>query len=240
MKFILTGHSRGIGRALAELLLARGFDVLAIARQTADDLAQRYPAQLKQVALDLADSDALIHWIESGALSHFATDADALVLINNAGMLGPMAPPGRQSASAIAHTVALNVTAPLLLSDAVMRSFDGPVRIAHLSSGAGRTAYPGWGVYCATKAALDHHARSVALEGVPRLRISSVAPGVVDTTMQSEIRAATESDFPLRQRFVDMKDHGQLATPEAVAARLLDHLLSADFGHEIVVDLRSL
>ena len=150
MKFILTGHSRGIGRALAELLLARGFDVLAIARQTADDLAQRYPAQLKQVALDLADSDALIHWIESGALSHFATDADALVLINNAGMLGPMAPPGRQSASAIAHTVALNVTAPLLLSDAVMRSFDGPVRIAHLSSGAGRTAYPGWGVYCAS------------------------------------------------------------------------------------------
>lgn len=240
MKFILTGHTRGIGRGIAEQTLARGFEVLGIARQTADDLAQRYPTQLRQVALDLADSDALTDWIDRGALSQFATDADTLVLINNAGMLGPMAPPGRQSARAITQTVALNVTAPLVLGDAVMRSFAGPVRIAHVSSGAGRTAYAGWSVYCATKAALDHHARSVALEGAPRLRICSVAPGVVDTAMQSEIRAASVSDFPLRQRFVDLKDQGQLATADAVAARLLDYLLSDAFGRDALVDLRAL
>ena len=69
-------------------------------------------------------------------------------------------------------------------------------RILHVSSGAGRKPYAGWSIYCATKAAIDQHARCVALDRTPHLLISSVAPGVIDTEMQAEIRSSTSKLSP--------------------------------------------
>lgn len=93
-------------------------------------------------------------------------------------------------------------------------------------------------MYCASKAALDHHARAVALDRMPALRISSVAPGVIDTDMQAEIRATTEEKFPDRERFVAMKREARLRSPDEAGHAVVEFLLSDAFGSEPVVDLR--
>jgi NAD(P)-dependent dehydrogenase (short-subunit alcohol dehydrogenase family) len=113
-------------------------------------------------------------------------------------------------------------------------------RILHVSSGAARSAYPGWSVYCATKAALDHHARAVVMDNMRALRICSLAPGVVDTDMQAELRATGLERFPIRERFDNLKRSGQLTSPEACAQRLVRYLLSDEFGQNPVADLREM
>ena len=239
MKAILTGHSRGLGAAIADELLTTGIPVLALARHGNAELAARHPDLLTQIALDLGDPAALAGWLAGGEAGHFLGDVEEVLLINNAGTLGPVAPAGRQPADAIVHAVNLNVTGPLLLANA-LAGRPGALRILHISSGAARDAYPGWSIYGATKAALDHHARAVAQEGRPGLRICSLAPGVVDTDMQAEIRQATAEQFPLLERFRALKRDGLLASPAAVAAKLVAYLRGDDFGRLPVADLRTL
>jgi NAD(P)-dependent dehydrogenase (short-subunit alcohol dehydrogenase family) len=136
--------------------------------------------------------------------------------------------------------VAVNVTAALVLTDAfVAATGDCPDRrVAHVSSGAGRAPYSGWSSYCATKAALDMHARAVALDALPGLAIASIAPGVIDTAMQAEIRTASEHDFPAIGRFIALKRDGALADPGAAGAQLVEYVLGARFGATVLADLR--
>ena len=215
--------------------------MLGLARQGNAGLATRHPHLLEEWALDLADTEALAAWAEGDTLARFAAEAETLLLINNAGMLQPVGPVPTQAGVQVARAVSLNVAAPLLLTAAVARVRAGrPLRVLHVSSGAGRSAYPGWSVYCATKAALDHHARAVALDRSPGLAICSLAPGVIDTDMQAEIRATPVEKFPPKERFVALKSDGALASPEAAAGRLVDYLLSDGFGANPVADLREL
>lgn len=240
-KAILTGHTRGIGASIAAELLSRNIPVLGLARTKNAQLGTRYPA-LDQVELDLSDSAAVAQWIASGKLQSFLSDCRTALLINNAGMVQPVGPIDTQDAASIARAVSLNVATPLMLSSALAAATPGAMdrRILHVSSGAGRTAYPGWSVYCATKAALDHHARAVVLDNTRALRIGSLAPGVVDTDMQAEVRATPIERFPIRERFEALKRNGELASPDECAARLVDYLLSEKFGQTPVADLRDL
>lgn len=242
MKAILTGHTRGLGAAIAEELLARKIPVLGLARTLNDDLAQRYRRTLDQVELDLADAAGLAQWLLGNELFRFVSGSAGVLLINNAGVLQPVGPIETQTPAAIARAVALNVAAPLMLASAVVAATPhiSDRRILHVSSGAARTAYPGWSIYCATKAALDQHARAVALDHTPGLSICSLAPGVIDTAMQAEIRATPEERFPLRARFDALKCDGALATPEDSARRLVDYLLGDSFGQAPLADLREL
>ncbi|OON63726.1 short-chain dehydrogenase [Massilia sp. KIM] len=234
MKAIVTGHTRGLGAAVAAELVRRGVTVLGLARAHAPD------AGVEQVALDLADPAALAAWLEGEALRAFLAGADTVLLVNNAGTVNPVGPLAEQDPLQALRAATLNVGAPLALSAAVVRAAPGAEhRILHVSSGAGRSAYPGWSVYCATKAALDQHARAIALDNDPKVRAVSLAPGVVDTDMQAEIRATPDQRFPLRQRFVDMKDSGVLVSPPVCARALVDYLLAPGFGGEPVDDLRN-
>lgn len=240
MKAIITGHSRGLGAAVAESFLERGYTVLGLARQPNPMLQARFPAQLASVTLDLADTQALAVWLAGDALTDFVADANQALLINNAGTVQPVGPPGGQGAAAVARAVSLNVAAPLMLADAFVAATTSARerRILHVSSGAARSAYAGWSVYCATKAALDQHARAVAEDRVPGLRICSLAPGVIDTDMQLEVRSSPDTHFPSRPRFEALKRDGDLAAPQACAARLIAYLLSDAFGRRPVEDLR--
>ena len=98
--------------------------------------------------------------------------------------------------------------------------------------------YPSWSVYCATKAALDNHARSVAEDGIENLRISSLAPGIVDTGMQAQIRSCDEDEFPMVEAFRTYNTQGALASPEDTAHRICEMLLSATFGNDLITDVR--
>jgi benzil reductase ((S)-benzoin forming) len=241
---IVTGHTRGLGAALAELLLARGIRVLGLGRGTHAALAARYNAALAQTTLDLSDTAAIERWLATDALRRFTAEARCVLLFNNAGTVEPIAPCGTQAADAIARAVALNIAAPLMLANAVAAQAaarpEAERRVVHVSSGAARNAYAGWSLYCATKAALDHHARAVALDAPQGVRICSVAPGVVDTGMQATIRATAIDQFPSRERFEQLKQNGQLATPEAAARQLVDYALSDAFGSTSTADVREL
>jgi benzil reductase ((S)-benzoin forming) len=239
---IVTGHTRGIGAAIAEALLDRDIGVLALSRKRNAELAARFGGMLREIEIDLSDLTALAAWLASPALREASSGANQVLLVNNAGMLAPVGPLADQDAGAVARAVSLNVAAPLMLAAAFAAHTTDAAdrRIVHVSSGAARNAYPGWSVYCATKAALDHHARAVALDDNPRLRICSVAPGVVDTDMQAEIRATGLERFPIRERFDALKRDGQLATPEASARKLTGYLLSDAFGDTPTADVRDL
>jgi benzil reductase ((S)-benzoin forming) len=239
---IVTGHTRGLGAAIADALLSLGIDVLAVSRTKNDALAARYPGKLTEIALDLSDLAALEDWLATDALRHALADAGRALLINNAGLLAPVGSLADQDTSAVARAVSVNVAAPMMLAAAfaAQGSDIADRRIAHVSSGAARNAYPGWSVYCATKAALDHHARAVSLDSNAGLRICSVAPGVIDTDMQAEIRGIELKRFPMRERFDALKRDGQLATPEQSARRLVDFLLSDAFGSSPTADVREL
>ncbi|MCK6408987.1 SDR family oxidoreductase [Thauera sp.] len=250
-KAIVSGHSRGLGAAIAGELLERGIPVLGLARRGNAGLAAQHGDTLAEVAIDLADSAALAAWLAGGALGDWLADAERVLLVNNAGTLQPMGPLSLQEVDAVARAVAANVAAPLMLAAAFAQAGTGAIgteaagkvrdrRVLHISSGAARKPYAGWSVYCATKAALDHHARAVQVDATPGLRICALAPGVVDTAMQGEIRASTLERFPLRDRFAEMQASGGLVAPAECAMHLVDFLLDEDFGHEPVADLRDL
>lgn len=241
-KAIVTGHTRGLGAALAEYLLSLDIPVLALSRSRNPALAARHAGRLEEVELDLADLAGLETWLAGDGLRRFFAGAHTVLLVNNAGMLQPVGPIEGQDAGAIARAVSVNVAAPLMLASALAAASSEAQdrRIVHVSSGAARNAYPGWSIYCATKAALDHHARAVALDPNRALRICSVAPGVIDTDMQAEIRATGLDRFPQRERFEALKNEGRLATPDQAAKKLVDYALSDAFGETPVADVREL
>ena len=242
MKAVVTGHSRGLGLALAGELLSRGIPVLGLARGENSALRQRYGAALRQQALSLADSGAVLRWLDSGVLGDFLQGEDEVLLLNNAGTVQPTGRADRHAPDAIAAAIALNVGAPLMLTSAFLAAtpLAKQRRILHLSSGAAQQAYPGWSIYCASKAALDHHARAVVADGIPGVRICSLAPGVIDTDMQAEVRGAELDGFPLRPRFEQLKASGQLTPPADCAREVVDYLLRPDFGSQATADLRNL
>lgn len=242
IRAIVTGHTRGFGEALAGALLERGVSVLGLSRNRHAALASRGDATFDQVELDLSSVEAIAQWLGGDHLRRFIGDAQRVVLFNNAGTVQPIGPLDVQDPSAVAQSVILNVAAPMMLSTAFATASAGAAdrRIVHLSSGAARNAYAGWSVYCATKAALDHHARAVALDANRALRICSVAPGTLDTDMQAELRESTAERFPMRERFVEYKRTGKLTSPHDAAVKMMDYVFSDAFGTTPTADLREL
>ena len=233
---LITGHSNGLGAALAAAWLATGARVIGLARRNNPALAATYPSQLQATALDLADTEAVLAYTRSDAFRHICQEADTLWLFNNAGTVAPSAPLGTQPDDAITHAVNLNITTPLILANAVLahaRDRDN-VRIVHISSGAARKPYPGWSIYGASKAALDRHAADAAAEGV---RIVSLAPGVVDTAMQAGMR--NDAAFPLRDQFAALHADGKLQSASDTAAQILAYCQSDAFAREPVTDIRT-
>jgi benzil reductase ((S)-benzoin forming) len=235
IKAIVTGHSKGLGAGIAAALLARGIAVLGVSRGS----SMSAPALLVEAELDLADGVALAAWIAGPTLRNFVQGADTVLLINNAGTVQPVGPLDGQAPDAVLRAVTLNVAAPLALAAAVVQARgEALCKILHISSGAGRAAYPGWSVYCATKAALDRHAEAVALDGGVGVRCVSLAPGVIDTGMQGEIRGSTEAQFPMLARFIALKEEGALQSAEATGADIVQFLLADGFCSEPVRDIR--
>jgi len=171
------------------------------------------------------------------------------VLINNAGTVHPVAAsPAMTDGPAIAQAFNLNVTAVMLLTARFVQAvggLDAQRRVINISSGAGRNPTAGWGVYCATKSALDMYTRVFNQEqgaaglGAAGVRAVSLAPGIVDTDMQATIRSSDPAHFPALSKFRDFKQSGALAKPEAVAARILAYLDRDDFGATEIDDIRN-
>jgi len=242
---ILTGASRGLGAALARGLLKPGTRLVTLARRTDPDLAAQANAagvELEQLPVDL--SDLAVAGATAERLAAALPQARRYVLINNAGTVNPVANTAELTdASAIASAFNLNVTAVMLLTARFLSALRGQgadVRIINISSGAGRNPNAGWGVYCATKAALDMYTRVLNAEHAAQgVRAVSLAPGIVDTDMQATIRSSDEASFPALARFQEFHATGKLSAPADVAARILAYLDRDDFGKTEIDDIRN-
>lgn len=238
---IVTGTSRGLGFALASALLARGDRVLSIARGTPSLTPS---ARLEHWRADLADPGPVAARLHAWLRAQDPAELGVATLINNAGTIASPASLEDADDEELARAIRVGLEAPLLLTAAFLRATDGwPLRrrILLVSSGLGRRGMAGVASYCAAKAGLDNLARAVALEQAARAhgaRIASVAPGVIDTDMQRQLRDADARLFGERERFAALHRDGALDSPAHAADRLLRLLDREDFGQPPVADVR--
>jgi len=237
---ILTGASRGLGLAMTEQLLQRGHRVLAISRR---EPAIDHPA-LSAWPADLADAAPVASRLEAWLRSADPATLGGVNLINNAGVVSELAPLGNVASADLQNALRVGLEAPMLLAAAFLRATAGwavPRKLLFISSGLGRRAMAGSASYCAAKAGMDHLARAIALEEAASpngARAVSLAPGVIDTDMQVQLRSADPAAFPERERFVGLKSGGLLDSPAQAAAKVLAFLDRADFGTNPVADVR--
>jgi NAD(P)-dependent dehydrogenase (short-subunit alcohol dehydrogenase family) len=246
--FVVTGASRGMGAAIAAQLLADpGHTVIGIARRGNDALAAaaaKSGAACEQWQADLAEPVAvaarLREWL---AAKDGAAFAEA-TLINNAPALTRAGPLEDCSLEELSGALRVGLEAPLVLTAAFLRAtagWRGQRRVLNISSGLGRRAMAGQATYCAVKAGMDHLSRAVALDQALHphgARIVSLAPGVIDTDMQAQLRGSSEAGFPERRMFVELKESGRLSSSHDAAARVLAWLARPDFGATPVADVR--
>ena len=250
--FILTGASRGMGQAMARQLLAPNRLLLCISRSADADLAARASsggALLEQWQQDLADSigaaQRLGQWLAELDRSGLAS----ATLINNAGVIPRIGPLDQCPPNDLANALRVGLEAPMQLTAAFLREtgrwvdagWRGPRKVLNISSGLGRRAMAAQAPYCAAKAGMDHFTRCSALDEAERphgARLVSLAPGVIDTDMQVQLRGGDPAGFPDRDRFVELQRQGQLSSPEEAAQRVLAWLDRPDFGQNPVADVR--
>jgi len=216
---VITGASRGLGRALAEGLIDTGWAVVLDARdagelrQAADRLGHR-PGVPAVVVARPGDVREAAH---RAALLAAAIELGGVdLLVNNASRLGPSPQPSlaRYPLDELRSVYEVNVMAPLALIQAALPLLrQAPAgRVVNVTSDAGLEAYPGWGGYGSSKAALDLLSGVLAGEE-PTLRVWAVDPGDLRTRMHQEA-------FPGE----DISDRPE---PETVIPAFL-HLLASD------------
>jgi benzil reductase ((S)-benzoin forming) len=214
---LITGGSRGLGRALCVQLEAAGYHVMEFSRGAPH--AYSTPLDLgARTTLDTISSTLSI--IDAAAPTE-------LLVISNAGVLSPMGPVWRQDPEQILASLSVNLVSAIDFIGAVMRHFrhnSGRKVIVNVSSGAALKGYAGWSLYCAAKAGMENFIRALAaeeqLQEHPFLPVS-IDPGVMDTDMQALIRAQSTHDFPEVERFRRRKETGELATPDHVAGCII-------------------
>lgn len=242
---IVTGASRGLGAALVEALGAPQRLILGIARSENGALAAHMQARdfrFVHRCCDLADREQtaeLTRWLDAVLRQH--RTARRFILVNNAGVVEPVAAIEALPVDALVAALQVNLVAAMQLSSAFLAATDklgGRRAILNISSGAARHPVASWASYCAGKAALDMFTRCIAEEqtshGNPA-RVCSLAPGVLDTQMQEVLRAA---DFPSVDRFRRLHADGDLVAPADAARRIVAYLERDDFGAEVIDDLR--
>jgi NAD(P)-dependent dehydrogenase (short-subunit alcohol dehydrogenase family) len=226
---LITGASRGLGLALARRLAERGHPVILVARD-------RTP--LAAEAARIRDRGGIAHAVAGDVgrpedARSIAAQATALVgrvglLIHNASTLGPLPMPALADTSPedLLAVLEVNLLGPFRLTRALLGglALGQGGTVLHVSSDAAVEAYPGWGAYSVSKAALDHLTRLWAAElASAGVRVVSVDPGEMDTRMHADA--------------IPDADPATLARPEDVAGRivaLLEDVEGAPSGSRVV------
>lgn len=214
---LVTGGTRGIGRVIAEALLARGAQVVVAARKAAE------PPRVGGAVAMLVGADVRS---EDGRRAIVAAVPRLDAVVHNAGGSPPV---DAATASPRLHAalIDLNLTAPLLLSTALypmLSAAPGGGVVVMVGSVSGARPSPGTAAYGAAKAGLHHLARCLAAEWAPVVRVNSVIPGVVAT---EDALAHLSDRLP---RVTASIPTGRLTTPEEVAQAVLFFVSPAGAG----------
>jgi benzil reductase ((S)-benzoin forming) len=221
--YLVTGTTKGLGEALAaELGADTNNMVVEIARGVS---GKNGPNTF--IHADFGDVVSTENALKALGTLLEGKQFHRAVLINNAGVVNPVARFDLIDAQSLQNNMTVNVVAPMLTTKAFANHTRGKADsrlVVNISSGAARRAVRGWAAYCAAKAGLEMATRVMAeevRESDPTLSICSLAPGVVDTPMQAVIREATLESFPERGRFRQMKETGGLRDALAVARDII-------------------
>ncbi|WP_134685745.1 SDR family NAD(P)-dependent oxidoreductase [Brevibacillus migulae] len=230
----VTGTSNGLGKALFELLAAENHSLFCIARRFLPEqieLASQSNHDIRLFQADLRDSAQLP---TASDMNAFLQDKEIseVVLIHNAAVIEPIGAVGTLDPQQITEAIQVNLTAPILLSNtlfSLQAAETLPVKVLFISSGAAKNLKDGWALYCSTKAGGEMFFNVLAeqVKDQKRISVHNVNPGVMDTEMQKTIRSATDVHFPTLERFVRLKEEGQLAQPHDVARSIIRDYLPA-------------
>jgi NAD(P)-dependent dehydrogenase (short-subunit alcohol dehydrogenase family) len=219
---LVTGASRGLGRAITEQLVHDGWHVIVDARDPVDLLsATAGLPRVHALAGDIADP---AHRARLGEMVQLSGGID--LLVNNASALGasPLPALANYPLDELERVLRVNVVAPLALVQLLLPALRPGARVLNVSSDAAVEAYPGWGGYGASKAALDQLSAVLAAEN-PELRVYAVDPGDMRTDMHQRAYPGEDiSDRPLPDTVVPALRRlieGQLPSGRYRAAELV-------------------
>jgi benzil reductase ((S)-benzoin forming) len=229
---LVTGTSSGVGEATARALVARGWQVMGIARREAPFANDRY----EHVVADLGDLSTLRATVAPRIESRLREKPWRRVgLVNNAALPGLLGPIDRLDVEQLAAVLGVNVVAPIWAMGLFTRSVsdDVPLRVVNVSSGAAVRAIAGLAGYGSSKAALRMAGMVFAAElerpntGAKRdVRVLSYEPGTVDTAMQANARASSRDVLPSVGMFVGFAERGALVPPDLPADEIAEFLSS--------------
>lgn len=229
---IVTGTSAGIGAAVAQRLLDRGWEVVGVARRSTPVAHDRY----HHLALDLNDQGAIESAMEVRIAPLLKQPKwERVGLVNNAATPDLLGPLQSIDARKLAAVYAVNVVAPVWLMGFVSRitPAERALRIVNVSSGAATQPFPGLAAYGSGKAALRMAGQVLAEEWTstvphapvrPNAAILSYEPGVVDTEMQSLAHSLPPTEFPWVGMFQQFLDEGVIVPPERPAEEIVGFL----------------
>lgn len=207
----ITGTGKGIGKAIAEILLSEDYIVFGYSRT---NTIKHSNFSFKKI--DLSNLDT----VKKFRFPKF--DSAEVLLINNAARLGNVIPLSLKKDKDIIDEYSLNIITPTLLCSKFINAFNNNKKILiNISSGAANSTIASWSTYCASKSALDRLTYVIAEEQHKGLTIFSVHPGVVDTQMQAEIRKADVDLFPLSNKFANYYNNNELEKPQVIAQKCL-------------------
>jgi NAD(P)-dependent dehydrogenase (short-subunit alcohol dehydrogenase family) len=230
---IITGASRGIGLAIAQRLTAGGANVVLTARkqESADAAAEQVGGSAIGVAAHAVDEDAAKRCVDL-TLDRFGSID---ILVNNAGTNPAFGPLIDQDHARFAKIFDVNLWAPLLWTSLVVKSWMGEHGGAVLNTASigGMHQSPAMGMYNATKAALIHITKQLALELSPRIRVNAICPGVVRTKLAEALWKDHED--PLASSTA-LGRIGEPADVAAAVAFLVSDEASWITGETLVID----
>ncbi len=212
------------------------------------DLAVKKDVDLDYITYDLNDTVGIDEIMSEIMTALEEEDLEAVFLVNNAGILQPVKPAEKCQIDELKRSINVNLLAPMVLtSEFIKHAKTWPCmkRIINISSGAAnRGGVYGWSAYCTTKAGLDMFTQTVGIEqdiADNNIKVMAIAPGIIDTKMQEEIRSSTEEDFMEVERFIGFKEEGNLSAPEDVASKLLQVMKDDLFAQGgAILDIREL
>lgn len=230
---LVTGASRGIGRAIAEAFALAGASVMLSSRKQAalEETAAEIGGDVDVVAANAGDRDQA----EAAVARTMERFGSIDVLVNNAATNPYFGPAIDIDLPRYDKTWEVNVRGPLVWSQLVWHASMGARggSILNISSVGGMSVEPGIGIYNATKAALIHLTRTLAAELAPTVRVNAIAPGLVKTDMA---RALWE---PAEERIAASMPLARLGEPTDIANAavfLASDAASWITGHTLVVD----
>lgn len=226
---LITGGSKGIGKALLDKFLHEGFLCVSFSRSS----SKINNDNLKEVFVDLSDNQNLLSEFQKTIEGIDFTDCRQLVLINNAGVINPIDSVGNLSNIDVLDSFSVNLLSPILLTNIFAELFQVhniEKYVVNISSGAANYAIKSWSVYCSAKASLDMFSKvfneEQQLKSYP-FKVITFYPGKVDTSMQSTIRTVPQERFQDVDIFKEAKVKGSLLTPNYVSNQIFDSIFDA-------------